>query len=270
MKIDQAKLRPSEKSVNAGFSPKRISAFSDQSRSEIVYIDADRLIPYKKQARRFFDETEIDKLAETIKEHGLRQPLTVLPSEDDMFEVVSGERRLRACKKNGMTQLPCIVLKSLEKVEEIALVENIQRQDLHPVELAAALKELIQKRGWGGQAEVAHQLGMNPSQISELLKLTVLEGSVQSALLQKNIRGRDHFRKILALSNQERQLNYIESIDSPKEQRVHTKESVIRVYIEGDIVTLQANKIRSLTMEQKVKVLSTLELLVSDLAEECT
>lgn len=265
MKIDDAKLRSSVKTGVQGFAPKRVSAFFDQTRTEIVYLDVGLLVPYSKQARRFFDDAEIDKLAETIKEHGIRQPLTVHANLEGTFEVVSGERRLRAAKKLGLAQLPCIVLKDMDKVEEIALVENIQRKDLHPVELANALSDLIQKRGWGGQTEVARQLGMGTSQVSELLKLTTLESEVQEVLIQKNLRGREQFRKIQSLSSLEKRLSYINSFDGPKEQRVHTKESVLRVYLEGDTVHLQANKLKHLSQDKRSQILLTLQDLIREL-----
>jgi ParB family chromosome partitioning protein len=84
---------------------------------EIIYLSVTQLHPYKKQARKIFENLEIESLAETIKEHGIRQPLTVLRVQGDTvhFEVVSGERRLRAAKKLGLEKVPCIIIENEER-----------------------------------------------------------------------------------------------------------------------------------------------------------
>lgn len=272
MKIENAKIKTVETKKIDYFQPKRLSAFSDLNRSEIIYIDIDNLIPYKKQARRIFDEFEIDNLAQTIKEHGLRQPLTVIKESGDssFFEVVSGERRLRACRKNELLKIPCIVLKNNEQAEEVALVENIQRQDLHPLELASSLKSLIDKRNWD-QVAVSKNLGMGASKISELLKLLKLDDVVQSMILKNNIRGRDELRYISSLKSVESQKKYIhskydeENINDQKKDV--KKESIIRVFLDGDIVSFQAKKIQKLSRSQKDSVLDELQKVIRLLQE---
>jgi ParB family chromosome partitioning protein len=272
MKIENAKVKLVEAKKSESFQPKRLSAFSDSNRSEIVYIDTDRLIPYIKQARRFFDEEEIDNLAQTIKEHGLRQPLTVIRESENssFFEVISGERRLRACKKNELLKVPCIILKNIDQAEEVALVENIQRQDLHPLELAYSLKSLIDKRQWD-QVSVSKNLGMGASKISELLKLLKLDESIQSSILENNIRGRDELRYISSLKSMDSQKKYIHSKfgdNKQEEKEVEIKkESILRVFVNGNNVSLQSKKIKELSADQKRSVLFELEKIIKILQE---
>ena len=156
MKLDQAKTRENtDGALGRTALSKRVSVLNDTQRSEITYLSIEKLLPYRNQARTIFNEEELNALASTIKEHGIRQPLTVLrvaTEEDDVaFEVVSGERRLRAAKIASLSKVPCIIIDDHQKAEEIALIENIQRQDLHPVELARSLKLLTEHRGWGSQ-----------------------------------------------------------------------------------------------------------------------
>src|SRR3990167_11470488 len=111
----------------------RVSIGFEDEVGEFYYFSVEDLIPYKNQARTIFDEEEINKLSETIKEHGIRQPLTILKSinSPNKYEVVSGERRLRAAKLVGLKKVPCIIIRDERHADEISLLENIQRQDLH-------------------------------------------------------------------------------------------------------------------------------------------
>ena len=114
----------------------RVSIGFEDEVGEFYYFSVDDLIPYKNQARSIFDEDEINKLSDTIKQHGVRQPLSIIKSKIvlDKYEVVSGERRLRAAKLAALKKVPCIIIKDEKDADEISLIENIQRQDLHPLE----------------------------------------------------------------------------------------------------------------------------------------
>jgi len=127
---------------------------------EYYFLSIEKLIPYQKQARRIFNEEEIQELAQTIKEHGIKSPLLVINSKNHQgsFEVVSGERRLRAAKIVGLTKLPCIIIDD-NQAEEVALIENIQRENLHPIELADALAKLLDEKKHGQQIEMAEKIG---------------------------------------------------------------------------------------------------------------
>lgn len=269
MKLDQAKTRPlssdleSKKTVS-----KRVSLLGEGSRSEIVYLDVNVLVPYRYQARQNFDEQELQALTDTVKEHGIRQPLTVLKSEteDGFFEVVSGERRLRSAKMAGLKKVPCIILASRDQAEEIALVENIQRQDLHPIELARALKTLVDKLGWGGQTELEKKIGLSPSQISELLKLNDLPLKVREAALKINYRGRDNLRALFQLKTEEEQLKTVEQAKVSKtDSSLQKSFSVIRVSCMQDTIKVQKQALKKLSFEQRQRVKSILSEILLDL-----
>lgn len=123
----------------------RSSIGLEGSAGDLYQIKVEFLIPFARQARKVFLQEDIDALAETIKEHGIRQPLTVIKSleSEGKYEVVSGERRLRAAIQLGFSKVPCIVLQDASKANEIALIENLHRSDLHPIESAEAFQALI-------------------------------------------------------------------------------------------------------------------------------
>lgn len=273
MKIDDAKTRSSfDLMPKKQLLAKRTSAFNDFNRSEIVYLAVDQLVPYKNQARKFFDDEELESLAVTIKEHGIRQPLTVLAIQADhaVYEVVSGERRLRAAKIVGLSKVPCIILNDSEKAEEIALIENIQRQDLHPIELSRALKKICESRGWGGQTELKTKLGVSRSTISELLKLGDFSELIQDKILEKNIRGREQFRKLLSLKSDEQRLSEIEQFTNTtdskesKSLKIGTR-SLLRLAIDSEGFKIQKGKLANLSDEEKENVKNILMEVIDEL-----
>lgn len=251
----------------------RTSAFTDQYRTEITYLSVSQLVPYHKQARTIFVQEDIDTLAATIKEHGVRQPLTVLRVESDViqFEVVSGERRLRAAKQLGLLTLPCIIITDKDKAEEIALIENVQRKDLHPLELAISLKRLIDKIGYGGQSELTKKVGLSQPQISELIKITALPQKVQDEILSLNYRGRDNFRKLYLLNNENEQINYIRTVmgvsamnsenNTKKEKKT---KSLLRLTLMDDGIHVQRAKLWKLPPEAR----DELKQILLDLIDE--
>lgn len=244
----------------------RTSIGMDSFVNEYYQISIEKLIPYRNQARVLFDDEEILRLSETIKEHGIRQPLTVMKStlEDGKFEVVSGERRLRAAKIVGLEKVPCIILQTTEQAEEIALVENIQRSDLHPLELARALKSLADARGWGAQSEMKTKLGLSQSTISELLKLTTLEREIQSLLLEKNFRGRDNLRELFKLVNIQDQKDFIENGRKKNESRNIT-QSLVRVYKDSHKIKVQRAYLAKLTEKERDEIRSLLMEVLEEL-----
>jgi ParB family chromosome partitioning protein len=278
MKIDQAKTRHSDLSHEPVHEKdnRRVSILNDIHRTEISYLNVDNLHHYAKQARRVFVQEDIDNLAKTILEHGIRQPLTVLRIDDDKphFEIVSGERRFRAAKQVGLKKIPCIIIDDAKKAEEIALVENVQRSDLHPVELARSLKSLVDVRGWGGQKELSEKIGLSPSQISELLKITTLEDCVLEFALSQNLRGRELYRTLLSLPDVHAQMGYLHalSVIKPKEEgsTVSEKrtESVFRVSLSDNKLKIQKTKLRTLTPDQKNELVRVLESVLIELKND--
>ena len=111
MKIDDAKYKTPLSQRISRHNTSRVSVYTEDYKGEYYNISVLKLIPFKTQARKIFDEKSLANLALTIKEHGIRQPLTIIPSESDKYEIVSGERRYRAALIAGLKTVPCIILK---------------------------------------------------------------------------------------------------------------------------------------------------------------
>jgi ParB family chromosome partitioning protein len=271
MKIDNAKIRITSNEFNSNTSvSKRVSVFSDDKRYEVAYLSIDQLKPYNKQTRKLFSEEEIEQLAVTIKEHGIRQPLTVLRSSSDelVFEVISGERRLRAAKLVGLLKIPCIIVEDLAKAEEIALIENVQRQDLHPMEIARALKSLIDRVGWGGQTELKSKVGLSNSQISELIKLNTLHPDVQNLILETDFRGRENLRKLFNISSQDAQADFIKGMSGNSSfKKIKKTFSVLRLAFNENELKIQKKSLSKLTLQQKIVIKDNLNKLIDEIDE---
>ena len=138
--------------------------------------------PNKNQPRKKFDDEEIQKLADSIRDHGLIQPIIVRVIEDERFQIVAGERRWRACKMAGINEIPIIVKEiSDEETAKLALIENVQRADLNPIEEAAAYKQLIDDYGVTQEA-IAKMVGKSRSVIANAVRLLNLPDEIQEML----------------------------------------------------------------------------------------
>ncbi|MGI6004997.1 MAG: ParB/RepB/Spo0J family partition protein [Christensenellales bacterium] len=147
-------------------------------------IGINRLDPNTSQPRRRFDEQALETLAESIREHGVVQPIVVRQS-GDRFTIIAGERRWRAARLAGLSTVPVVLREADERsMMELALVENIQRQDLNPMEEAGAVNALIQEYGLT-QAEVARRIGRSRSAVTNLLRLRTLAPQVQQMLREE-------------------------------------------------------------------------------------
>ncbi len=158
----------------------------------------DRLQPGKYQPRTRMDETTLDELAASIREHGVMQPILVRPIEGGRFEIVAGERRWRAAKRAGLAEVPALV-KSVpdQSALALALIENIQREDLNPLEQANGIARLIDEFGLTHEA-AAKAVGRSRSAVTNLLRLRELAKPVQAYLLGGQI-DMGHARALLAL-----------------------------------------------------------------------
>jgi ParB family chromosome partitioning protein len=139
------------------------------------------------QPRKEFDQERLDELAGSIQKHGLIQPITVRYIGEKRFELISGERRLRAARQAGLKKLPAYVREvEDEEILSLALVENIQREDLNPLEVAVGYRRLMDEAGQT-QAEVAEKVGKNRSTVANMLRLLSLPPYVQAALRDRQI-----------------------------------------------------------------------------------
>src|SRR5687768_4257631 len=167
--------------------------------SEPSEVDLDSIVPGPMQPRTHFDEASLESLAESIRSHGVVQPLLVR-RRDSGFELIAGERRWRAAKLAGLTRVP-VVVKEVpdESLLEIALIENIQREDLNPIEEAQAYKKLIETVGLTQEA-LASRVGRDRSYITNYLRLLRLPDDLQQHV-KKGRLSTGHARTLLAVSN---------------------------------------------------------------------
>lgn len=171
----------------------------------ITTISISSIEPNKKQPRRQFDKEKIDALANSIKENGLIQPIIVTPSKNGMYKIVAGERRWRASKKAGIKEIPAVIREySDEKIAEIALVENLQREDLNPIEEALGYKTLLEEFNLT-QELVSKRIGKSRSAIANSMRLLSLEDQIQKLLISGDISS-GHARAILSVEDNELRL----------------------------------------------------------------
>ncbi len=175
------------------------------SQNGIENIKLTLIEPNKNQPRKSFDEEKIKALADSIKENGLIQPVIVTPSKNGMYKIVAGERRWRASKKAGLREIP-VVIKDYtdEQIAEIALIENLQREDLNPIEEALGYKTLLEEFNLT-QELIGKRIGKSRSAISNSLRLLSLEEQIQKLLVSGEISS-GHARAILSLEENELRL----------------------------------------------------------------
>ena len=173
--------------------------------SGITTLSISSIEPNKKQPRRKFDKEKIDALADSIRENGLIQPIIVTPSKNGMYKIVAGERRWRASKKAGIKEIPAVIREySDEKIAEIALVENLQREDLNPIEEALGYKTLLEEFNLT-QELVSKRIGKSRSAIANSMRLLSLEDQIQKLLISGEISS-GHARAILSVDDNEMRL----------------------------------------------------------------
>ena len=187
---------------------------------EIIEVSLDDIIPNRFQPRLTFDEQGLNELAESIRQHGIIQPL-VLRKIGDKYEIIAGERRYKASYIAGLTKVPAVIIDLNDNESaEVAIVENIQRKDLSPIEEAKSYKKLLD-RGYLTQDQLASRMGKNQSTVSNKLRLLNLDEKVQDALLNNKISER-HARSLLKLDNKEEQK---EVLDEIIEKRLNVRDT---------------------------------------------
>ena len=194
------------KGLDALFSDKKIIDEVKEDKIEGEKIQKIKIIdiePNRNQPRKNFDSEAIEELAESIKVYGIIQPI-IVNKKDGYYEIVAGERRWRAAKKAGITEMPCIIRDDDErKTKEIALIENIQREDLNPIEKAKGFKELIDEYGLK-QQELADIMGMNRSTVTNCLRILNLDPRVIELALEGKLT-EGHCRSLLGYDDPDTQ-----------------------------------------------------------------
>jgi len=167
---------------------------------DLIEIDVDRLKPAANQPRGIFNETALEGLAQSIRQNGIIQPLVVRRDGDD-FQLIAGERRWRAAQRAGLQKVPCVIKDVPEhNLLELSLIENIQREELSPIEEANAFRSLLETRRLT-QEEVAQRVGKDRSSITNSLRLLKLPAEVQK-LLEETQLTTGHARALLALPSE--------------------------------------------------------------------
>lgn len=170
---------------------------------KLLMLKPDDIIPNSNQPRKLFDTYELQSLADSIAANGIIQPLTVRKTEGGKYSLIAGERRLRAAKMAGLRRIPCVLHRTSDLVASLyAITENMQRSDLNCFEEALAIQTLINDFRLT-QAEVAVQLGMANSTVSNKLRLLKLSSEIQDRILSANLTER-HARALLRLSPEQR------------------------------------------------------------------
>ena len=179
--------------------------------SNVVNIPVDNIKPNPYQPRREFDVDALDELSNSIRQYGLMQPIVVRQLTMSDYELIAGERRLRACKNNGMLNIPAIVMYANGTDSAVlALIENIQREDLNFIEEAEAFCTIITEHGMT-QEELAERLGKNQSTIANKIRILKLSGDIRRIIAEHNLTER-HARALLKLPSDSLRLKALKII----------------------------------------------------------
>ncbi|MEK9151247.1 MAG: ParB/RepB/Spo0J family partition protein [Patescibacteria group bacterium] len=177
---------------------------------EALEIPLEKIVPNPHQPRLHFDETKLDELAQSIREHGILQPL-VVSRVGDNYEIIAGERRFQAAKRLGLETVPVVVRSATEQEKlELAIIENIQRHNLNPIEEAKAYLRLLDEFAMQQEA-VAKKMGKSRSAVANTLRLLHLPIEIQRAVAEGKI-SEGHAKALLAIENPEKQRAVFELI----------------------------------------------------------
>ena len=176
---------------------------------EVVNIAIEKIVPNRYQPRTVFDEAKIEELARTIHTHGVIQPIVIRKMEDEKYEIIAGERRFRAMSKLQWTEVPVIIRNLSDKeTASIALIENLQREELTAIEEAVAYQKLLKLHELTQEA-LAQRLGKGQSTVANKLRLLKLPEEVQQAIMKKELSER-HARALMQIKEKELQLQLMD------------------------------------------------------------
>jgi len=194
---------------------------------ELLEVDTDLIEPNPDQPRYSFNEDRLNELAQSIKSNGLVQPILLRRVSNGRYQIVAGERRWRAAQKAGLHKVNAVIRSIPDaKLLELALIENIQRQELNPIEEAQAYQKLIQTLGLT-QDEVAQRVGKDRSSIANYLRLLKLPEEIQQMLIN-DLLSMGHARALLGLDSEEEQLDLAKEIVARKMSVRETEQAVKR------------------------------------------
>ena len=200
--------------------------------SSIGEIEIDKIFANPNQPRRDFNEDALKELADSINELGVIQPITLRNMEDGTYQIIAGERRFRASQLAGKSTIPAYILKADdEETMEMALIENIQREDLNPLEIALAYQQLIEQHNLS-QEQLSKRVGKGRATIANFLRILKLPAAIQVALQEKKI-DMGHAKALLSLESHADQLNLFQEIEK-NSYSVREVEEMVRAIKEGN------------------------------------
>ncbi len=198
----------------------------DAESEGLVMLSIDAIVPNPHQPRTQLSESRLEELAASIREHGVIQPLVVTRGSGTTYQLIAGERRWRASRLAGLTEVPALVKEAApQEMLELALVENIQRADLNPLEEALAYRHLVEEFGLS-QGEVAQRVGKSRPAVNNLMRLLSASAAVQRALLDGEIT-EGHGRALLGLESADAQDTALATV-LQRELTVRETEALVR------------------------------------------
>jgi ParB family chromosome partitioning protein len=229
-----------------------LSENETQGSSSINEVELDKIMPNPDQPRRVFDEEALAELASSIEKIGVIQPITLRQMDDDSYQIIAGERRYRASKMAGLTSLPAYIKKAVEEedVMQMALVENIQREDLNSIEIALAYQNIIDTQSLT-QEQLSEKVGKKRATIANYLRLLKLPAEVQMGVKDKKI-DMGHARALITMNDPMAQITLYNLIldDALSVRKV---ETIVREFAEGKPIEKLATSASSQKEKSKQK-----------------
>lgn len=214
------------KGFDALFVDNSTENLSSQSISVLPIGDVE---PNRDQPRKYFDDDAIADLTESVREHGILQPLLVRPMSDGSYQIVAGERRYRAARNAGLSEVPVVIkVLSDEETALLALIENLQREDLSPFEEAEGMKQLMENYGMT-QESVAQRLGKSRPAVANTLRLLAVPLPIREMIEDKELTA-GHARAILAIGNDERMVVCADEVRK-RQLSVRETEKLVKKYM---------------------------------------
>ncbi len=239
---------------------KGLEALIPEKGEEVIYLDIDRIFPGEQQPRKAFRDVSLKELASSIKERGVLQPVIVSRVGDGTFKLVTGERRWRASALAGLKKIPALIRDVASKDSlEIALIENIQREDLNPIETAEAFRKLVTDFHLT-QEELSDKVGKDRTTIANYLRLLKLPEEIKTLLYNGSL-SMGHARALLAIEGKSNQLEaarkIIKKVLSVREAEALTKKVITRkkakITKDPQISSLEEKLIRSLGTKVRIR-----------------
>ena len=224
---------PKRRKKKGDVSGSQLYRFEDGTRllGRVAEIDVRRIRPNPYQPRQEFNDAALDELAASIEELGIIQPITVRALGDGQFEIISGERRLRAARRAGLQRLPAFVRQAdSEEMLEMALVENVQREELNPIEVALGYHRLMEECGLT-QEEVSKKVSKSRATVANFLRLLRLPPRIQAALRDKEV-AMGHARALVSIDDTDAQIELLETTIND-DLSVRSVEKLVREWHEA-------------------------------------